>query len=1142
MTRLRTLAGTTALLFSVAAITGFPVHGAPQTPIQPTAQPAGRATSKPSRQGADKPANETHVGSPTDPASGPPPGLDSPSVGESTAGGSKAAVGAAPGPVADATAPVAGVHDSAGAHDFDSKVRPILAQNCYKCHTDEQAGGLQMDTRAALLKGGDSGPSIIPGSPDKSLLIQAVQQTGDLKMPPKGKKLTDGEIAALVDWVKSGAAIPADAAAKPVVATLTSADASTPAASEFFETRIRPVFANECGECHQSGQAAGLQITSRDSLLKGGNSGPALVPGDPDKSLLIQAVRQSGHLKMPKGGKLSDAQVADLVTWVKMGAPWPAATVPVRARGKQITPEMRNFWSFQPLHDFPVPQTKSPWVRDDIDHFVLARLEAKGLKPSAEADRRTLLRRATLDLTGVPPTPEEVTAFENDHSKDAYEKVVDRLLASPRYGERWGRHWLDVARYADDDIRGLDPRGRGYMPLDGAWTYRDWVIKAFNTDLPYDQFVHMQLAGDLLQKNPTHDQLTATSFLGGAPWIWDQAEPVQGRADERNERIDAVSRGMLGLTVACARCHDHKYDPILAKDYYALGGVFANATYKEYALVPDAEVNFWRTRFAQQNKLDDSMRDYTKTAARQLAVALSAQTSNYMVAAWRVTGKPKLKLEQAADQDKLDPEMLERWVHFLGEKQSFFPYLHDWQNMIAQGGTEDQARFLGDSFQHRISDLLLEANALDKENEKIKAKAGVPTEREKDVLPSDFDTYDQFCPGCTLELKVMPTEKANLYTALFLRSLSEDPDDEFGKPGLFVFRGWGLRRRLGVAEQAYLTEQEAALKKLHTSLPQEYPFVHGMADKPKLQNIALNLRGNPHNLGDEVPRGFLTVLRSPDEKPYTRDSGRLELADDIVRSPIASRVIVNRIWKWHFGTGIVNTPDNFGAVGDPPSDPELLDYLALQLHKNNWSLKKLQREIMLSATYRQGSVASPEAQQLDPNNRLYSHFSIQRLDAEQLRDSLLFVAGDMDAKEGGPAVPLGISNHRRTVYAKVSRFRIDSFLQAFDFPNPTFTSEQRFSTNVPVQRLFFMNNSFVYAQAGKLAERVFPDADDTARIKQTYSLLFGRQPTPDELQLGLNFLKSTPEKPGYLVNQEPDTAWKQYARALFSSNEFEFLH
>ena len=1030
-------------------------------------------------------------------------------------------------------------------HFFDEKVRPVLAQNCYKCHTKDAMGGLRLDSHAGVMKGGDSGPAIVARDPEKSLLIQAVRQTGELKMPPTGTKLQESEISDLVEWVKRGGTWDEGEAAKPVLATLTAAQAQSPAGDEFFETKIRPIFANECGTCHQAGSAAGLKIVSRESLLQGGESGPAIVPGDPDKSLLLVAVHQDGKLKMPKGGaKLSDDEIAALTQWVKMGAPWPASKAPLRAQGKQITPEMRAFWSFQPLKEPAIPQVKdAAWGKTDIDRLVLAKLDAKGLTHAPEADRRTLIRRATLDLTGLPPTPEEIAAFEADQSADAYEKVVDRLLASPRYGERWGRHWLDVARYADDDIRGLDPRGRGYMPLDGAYVYRDWVIKAFNEDLPYDRFVRMQLAGDLMQKSPTPDQLKATSFLGGAPWIWDQAEPVQGRADERNERIDATTRGMLGLTVACARCHDHKYDPILAKDYYALGGVFANATYKEYALVPEAEVTFWRDRFAKKNKIEDEVQAYNKVAAKQLAMALASQSAKYMVAAWRVTGKPKMKVDEAADQDKLDPEMLARWVKFLGQKQTFYPYLHEWQAMVAQGGTEDQARYLGESFQRRVENLELEAKALEEENDKIKAKAGVPTRREKDVLPSDFDTYDQFCPGCTLELKVMSAENANFYTDLFLRSLESGEEDEHPQPGLFAFRGWDLRRRLGPAEQIYLADADAELKKLKQEMPEQFPFVHGMADKPKLTNIALNLRGNPHALGDEVPRGFPTVLGPPDKKPYTQGSGRLELANDIIASPLSARVMANRVWKWHFGTGIVNTPDNFGVVGDKPSNPELLDYLALQLRDHGWSIKKLQRTIMLSEVYRQSSKETPEARATDPQNRLYSHFTLQRLDAEQLRDSLLFVAGDLDtSKMGGPAKPLGPDFTRRAVYGSVSRFRIDSFLQAFDFPNPTFTAEQRFSTNVPVQRLYFMNNGFVYAQAGKFAERVYAKGDDAARIKDAYQLLYGRQPTDEELKLGLTFLSTTPEKPGYLVDQEPATAWKQYARVLFSSNEFEFLN
>jgi mono/diheme cytochrome c family protein len=1030
---------------------------------------------------------------------------------------------------------------------FNEKVRPVLAQNCYKCHTTEAMGGLRLDSHAGVLKGGESGPAIVPSDPEHSLLIKAVRQTGDLKMPPEGAKLHESEISDLVEWVKRGGTWDGAESTKPVVATLTATQAKGAPGDEFFENKVRPILATQCGTCHQDRSAGGLSISSQESLLKGGKSGPAIVLGDPDKSLLIEAIHQTGTLKMPKGGaKLSPEEIATLTEWIKMGAPWPKSTTPVRVQGKQITDDMRKFWSFQPLKMPTIPQPKdTTWAKTDIDRLVLAKLEEKGLKPAPMADRRTLIRRATLDLTGVPPTPKEIEDFEKDQSPDAFAKVVDRLLASPRYGERWGRHWLDVARYADDDIRGLDPRGRGYMPLDGAYVYRDWVIKAVNDDIPYDHFVKMQLAGDLLDKKPTPDDLKATGFLGGAPWIWDQAEPVQGRADERNERIDAVTRGMLGLTVACARCHDHKYDPILQKDYYALGGVFASSTYKEYAFVPDSEVDFWREKFSKSEKTEEAMQAYNKTASDQLAKALASQTSAYMVAAWKVTGKPKEKLEEAADSARLDPELLDRWVKFLAKKQSYYPYLHDWQMMVAQGGTEDQAKALGDSLQQRILSLELEEKQIEEDNDKIKAKADVPTRRKKDAKPNEFDTYDEFCPGCTLELKVMTPEKANLYSELFVRSLSSG-EEERGEPGLFVFRGWDLTRRLGQAEQQYLlanappSDGPRGGRKKTTDI---YPFVHGTADKPKAVDIALDVRGNPNNHGEIVPRAFVTVLGPADKKPYTNGSGRLDLANDIIVSPIASRVWVNRVWKWHFGTGIVNTPDNFGVVGDPPSNPELLDYLAIQFRDNGMSLKKLQRMIMLSAIYQQSTKETPEEHEKDPLNRFYSHFSLQRLDAEQLRDSVLFVAGDLDEKTmGGPAKEFALDNTRRTVYAKVSRFRIDPFLQAFDFPNPTFTAEQRFSTNVPVQRLYFMNNAFVYAQAGKLAERVYPKPDDAARITETYRLLYGRAPRPDELQLGLTFLKTTPEKPGYLVDQEPITAWKQYARILFSSNEFEFLN
>jgi mono/diheme cytochrome c family protein len=1024
---------------------------------------------------------------------------------------------------------------------FKDKVRPILTQNCAPCHTDSAMGQLRFDSRDSLLKGGGRGPAIVPGDPEKSLLIEVVRQTGALKMP-LGGKLEDQQIADLVAWIKMGAPWEAPEGTAP-------AGSATPVASspgeDYFETNIRPIFANICSNCHGDTATSGLRVDSRESLLKGGSRGPAMVPSDPEKSLMIQAVRQTGELKMPKGGKLTPEQVQSLTDWVKMGAPWPRSKPVIAASsGSQfkISPTQRAFWSFQPLKMPATPALKNThWAKTAIDRFVLAKLESQGIPPAPQAPRPTLLRRATIDLIGLPPTPEEIEAFEKDKSPQAFEKVVDRLLASPRYGERWGRHWLDVARYAEDDVRGLDPKGRGYMPFHGAYVYRDWVIKAFNDDLPYDKFVRLQLAGDLTGEQNLKDVLPATAFLGGGPWLWDQAEPVQGRADERNERIDAVSRGLLGLTVACARCHNHKYDPISQKDYYALAGVFASSTYKEYPLASEAQVAAWHQKEQQLLDLNEQLDDFTRAESEQLSSILAAQTSPYMVAAWRVAGKPKATVAESAEQSHLDPEMLERWVKFLAQPPKFYPFLKDWQAMIAAGGKEeDEAKALAVAFQKLVLQVEVAQKSIKEQNEVIKAKADVKKRSRRDALPNEFETDDQFCPGCSLELKTLPKEQASLWVDLFMRSLNSD--EEKPEPGLFVFREWGLKRRLGAEWREYLTSLEQQIDALKKSLEPVYPFVHGISDKPKMVNISVNLRGNPHTLGDEVPRRFLAVLSPDDAQPFAKGSGRLELADDIVNSPIAARVFVNRVWKWHFGSGIVATPDNFGVAGERPSNPELLEYLASGFKQNGMSLKKLQREIMLSAVYQTSAQESAEAHEKDGSNRFYSHFNRQRLDAESIRDFILFVAGDLDLKEvGGPSKPFSADNTRRTVYCKVSRFRLDNYLQVFDFPNPSFTAEQRFSTNVPLQRLYFMNNDFVYAQAGNLAERVYAQPNDTARITKAYRLLYGRAPTAKEIELGLQFLQTTPEKSGDSVNGEPVTAWRQYARVLLSANEFEFV-
>ena len=1061
----------------------------------------------------------------------------------------------------DSTAP--------GTQEFYAKqVTPILQSNCLKCHDETARGGLQLDSYALIRKGGQDGPVIVPGDPDASLLILAVRRTGDLKMPPKFA-LKDTEVAVLEAWVKAGAVgsdlgspppVPGVANANiqsnsPQTAPATAASAK-PSADEidadFFENKVRPIFANNCYECHTDTASAGLRLDTKASFDHGGGRGHLIAPGDPNKSLLIQAVRQTGALKMPKGGKLRAEEVAILEAWVQHGAPWPATSptiTSITARTGAITEMQREFWSFQPLNTVTPPRIAdsklAQWPHTAIDHFIAAGLQTSGLVPAPQADRRTLIRRVTYDLTGLPPTQDEVDVFLRDKSANAWEKVVDRLLASPRYGERWGRHWLDVARYAEDDVRGLDPKGRGYMPFAGAFRYRDWVIKAFNSDVPYDRFVTLQLAGDKLpfkDQAERQDNLTATTYLGAGPWVWDQAEPVQGRADERNERVDAVTRGLLGLTVACARCHNHKYDPIPQKDYYKVVGIFANSTYTEYPVVSKVSADAWDKKNLEAAKLRADLNDYTTALGKQLAEALSIQTADYITAAWNVLGKPKKTVDEVSASKHLDPEVLQRWVDYL-PKDHVYPYLDDWKAMTASPeSTEDQAKALADAFQKLVIQVRNEDAKIEEENDIVRAKNGVPKHRLLDAKPSEFETFDQFCPGCQLELKALPTFKAKLFLDLFVTQ-SGDMDEKF-IPGVMFFKGWSLTRRLGPQWQTYIEAQQKQIAALEKELKEaDYPYVHGMADKPEIVDVKLNVRGNPHAMGDVTPRGFLAVLSPPGKPAYSNGSGRLEFATDIVQQPITARVIVNRVWKWHFGTGLVNTPDNFGIMGDKPSNPDLLEFLAKEFVNHGQSIKWLQRQILLSAVYQTSVEESPEAHEKDAANRLHSHFNRQRLDAEEMRDSILFAAGDLDLKQAtGPSTDFTPDNLRRTVFCKVSRYRLNNYLMVFDFPNPSFTSEQRFASNVPLQQLHFMNNPFVYKQAGILADRVHSEPNDAARIGKAYEYLFQRKPSADELQLGLKFLSTTPEKPGYTIEGKPVTAWSEYARALFSSNEFQFVN
>ena len=585
-------------------------------------------------------------------------------------------------------------------------------------------------------------------------------------------------------------------------------------------------------------------------MLKGGTRGAAVVPGDPDKSLLIQAVRQTdAKLKMPMGGKLADSEIADLAAWVKavearFGRCGPAnatsATTAAssntsnKAGGKYtITAEQRNFWSFQPLKTVQPPDVRDPGLaklaRTEIDRFVLAKLEQEKLKPVRPASRHELIRRATLDLTGLPPTPEEVEAFEKNDAPDAFEKVVDRLLASPHYGERWGRFWLDVARYGEDDYRSLDPMRRGYNPYPNAYVYRDWVIQAFNDDMPYPQFVKAQIAGDLMDEKTRYKTLPGTGFLGLGPWYYDNGAVEVTRADERHDRVDVVTRGFLGLTAACARCHDHKYDPIPATDYYALAGVFASTSYKEYPLAPASVVEQFVKVEQEIEQKQKVLGDMQQKWGEALAESMAFESAKYIMAAWEVTADQKKEVATVVEEKKLDYELLDRWIKYLGREAKFYPYLKPWQEMMkAGGGNQKAAQKLADELQQKIVGVMLTHREILEQNEIIAAKALPGTEKKKRAnKPNEYVTNDDFCPGCGLELKSMPFEETSFWTELFLRELDgADPDVQPGartKPGLFLFRGWGLEHRLGADVQAVMARVRidigAERKKLEPPLP-----------------------------------------------------------------------------------------------------------------------------------------------------------------------------------------------------------------------------------------------------------------------------------------------------------------------------------
>ena len=795
---------------------------------------------------------------------------------------------------------------------------------------------------------------------------------------------------------------------------------------DFFEKNIRPVLVDKCYKCHSTQSEklkGGLLLDSKAGILKGGSTGPAIVPFKPDESLLIKAIRWTDEdLQMPPKQKLSDFEIKNFDIWIKMGAPDPRKeAVDEKTYGTiNVEDARKQFWSFKPIQNPAPPKVKnSKWPRTGIDRFILAPLEAKGLTPVKPADRRTLIRRATFDLTGLPPTPEEIQAFLDDRSPNAFEKVVDRLLASPAYGEQWGRHWLDVARYADTSGCNSD------FPVPQAYKYRNYVIQAFNSDKPYNEFLKEQIAGDLLPSRTDEehfDKTIATGYLAIAKRFGSRNNEFHLTIEDT---ITTLGQGVLGLTTGCARCHDHKFDPIPQKDYYALYGIFQSTKYA----FPGTEV------YRHPKDL----------------VPLITGTNKQAV------------VEYEAEAAKLDEEL-----DTLGDEKR------------ALAGRIEQ-----------IEDQEANANA----DEKTKL-----AETKKD-----------------LEEKLQKTK-------------------------------------------ASIEDARSKLKKLEAN-PPEVDKAFAVSDGQAV-DAKIHKKGNPQQLGNEVPRGFLQVLGGGTLPSMEKGSGRLELAEWLTdtNNPLPARVIANRIWQWHFGRGIVQTPNDFGSRGKAPTHPELLDYLATQFVQHGWSFKAMHKMIMMSRVYQLSNDDNLANATLDPENNLLWRFQRRRLSAEEIRDSMLLISGTLDKSMGG-AHPFPPENewkytqhkpfyavydtNKRMIYQMQQRIKKHPFLEVWNGADPAVITGDRSLTTSPIQALWLMNSQFAHEVADKLAVRVgLANTEEPKRVDYAIQLVYGRPATKEEITAGVAYLqdcRAQLKKTKVPTDQHSRSALASFTRVLFSSNEFLFL-
>ena len=1044
------------------------------------------------------------------------------------------------------------------------------------------------------------------------------------------------------------------------VAALPAAFAQEEGGAVFFEKNIRPLLVKQCLGCHSSASnpvMGGLRLDDRSALLKGGSRGPSIVPGNPAESLLLKAMlHTAGALKMPPGPKMKDADVALFAQWIQMGAPWGMSAVVSEVRKEK-------FWAFLPPASAATPPVKNrAWVRNPIDAFLLATLESKGLSPAKPADKRALLRRATYDLTGLPPTPAEIQAFLNDSSPDPYAKVIDRLLASPRYGERWGRNWLDVARYADSN--GLDEN----LVYKNAFRYRDYVIAAFNADKPYDRFVQEQLAGDLLAEGNEYERWTATGFLSLGAKMLAEDDPRKMEMDIVDEQLDTTTRAFLGLTVGCARCHDHKFDPISHADYYSLAGIFKSsktmenfkvvAKWHEYVLAPKED----RDRLAaHEAKIEAKRKEVTEVTKVENEILISAATGRigaYLLAAAHLQRDDQVKVAPletvpagaiVATADSFTkgnvPKSLEKkksntpkdskgpfYAEYTIEAVQAGDYQIDVLEQEKGGGTPDlwvngEWMRRGDPpVQNReaspeaggwtyiaIVPLNKGANVLRLEHanrfpyfEKLLiAKNTLPVApltsvqvaakyrvnpgfldhlvdyltRSNgsvasplyawEILGTDAKRSDGVSDAAKLftdDVKT-PEAVAARYETLFQQALTAGAETKdaglkvlhtFLKEKFGPFRApENARRYYAISVRDQLTVLDQQLKDLEKATP-EFPKAMGVREGDKIADLAIHLRGSHWTLGKTVPRRFLSAIATEDEQPKLDDkqSGRLQLAQWITRKdhPLTSRVMVNRLWRWHFGRGLVATVDNFGRLGEKPSNQPLLDWLAVQFVDRGWSMKAMHRLMMLTNAYRMSSDYDAKAFEIDPENISLWRMPRRRLEVEAIRDGIMTVSGGLTHGASGSILTykdrqyvsntskggdIDYDRQIRSVYIPVVRSSLYDVFRAFDLPDPSSLNGDRDSTVVAPQALFMMNSSVMLQHSLKLAERLMStQQDDAARIREAYESALSRPPTPQEVDRGQTFVARMERE----WQGDRKKAWQSFCKSLLSSNEFIYLN